>query len=329
MAAAPPASSEELPQELLGLVLLRLPSLSDRVRLRAVCRPWRAGAQPQQQKQLAPPLPWLALRDGSLVELAGAPVRCPSILRDGVFGYLAVDNLAFLVHHDGSCSLMNPLSGFMLHLPDMAPAVPRAIEKTKIFGGSGLRKAHVKAIMSSPVESTPDPLIAVLILEGFSIAISACKRPEAIDIAMSPGTTPGLPRKLYDIVFFDRNLYTLTGNEGLYVINLHAGSLCLSSGFHQCIPDDPKQLQIYNSSEQQVYHRGTGTAPEYLVLRYLAESNGKLLLMRRWMCYPQGAQLGDHDRTFWFDVFEADLTTVPGRWVKVDSLGGHAIFLGS
>lgn len=39
--------------------------------------------------------------------------------------------------------------------------------------------------------------------------------------------------------------------------------------------------------------------------------------------------LGDHDQTFQFEVFEADLSRVPGRWMKVDSLGGHAIFLGS
>ncbi|BAF18724.1 Os06g0148500 [Oryza sativa Japonica Group] len=33
--------------ELLGLVLRRLPSHADRVRLRAVCRPWRSNAEMQ------------------------------------------------------------------------------------------------------------------------------------------------------------------------------------------------------------------------------------------------------------------------------------------
>jgi hypothetical protein len=47
------------------------------------------------------------------------------------------------------------------------------------------------------------------------------------------------------------------------------------------------------------------------------------------MSYPQGARLGDHDRTVRFEVFMADLTTLPGRWTKVGSLDGHAIFLGS
>ena len=33
--------------------------------------------------------------------------------------------------------------------------------------------------------------------------------------------------------------------------------------------------------------------------------------------------------TYRFEVFEADLTTNPCQWRKVDSLGGQAIFLGS
>nr|CAB3480788.1 unnamed protein product [Digitaria exilis] len=272
MAAALPSSWEELPPELLGLVLHRLPSLGDRVRLRAVCRPWRAGAlvQRQQEKPLPPPLP-----------------------------YRAVDDLAFLVHDDGGCSLVNPLSGFTLDLPELAPAVHRAIDGMRTYyNHSHIRKAHVKAILSSPVESTPDPLVAVLILEGFSVVISACKQHKAINVRMSPGRNPGLPAKIHDIAFFQEKLYALTGREGLYA----------------------RAPNIY---------RGTGDDPEYLVLRYLAESNGRLLMMRRWMCHPRDSMLGDHDQTFQFEVFEADLSRVPGRWMKVDSLGGHAIFLGS
>uniref|UniRef100_A0A0E0MP59 KIB1-4 beta-propeller domain-containing protein n=1 Tax=Oryza punctata TaxID=4537 RepID=A0A0E0MP59_ORYPU len=66
-AAAATSSWSELPADLLGQVLLRLPSLADRVRLRT-----RQPAQPA----LPPPLPWFALRVGGLVDLDGAPVRC-------------------------------------------------------------------------------------------------------------------------------------------------------------------------------------------------------------------------------------------------------------
>ncbi|KAF8659090.1 hypothetical protein HU200_058733 [Digitaria exilis] len=262
MAAALPSSWEELPPELLGLVLHRLPSLGDRVRLRAVCRPWRAGAlvQRQQEKPLPPPLP-----------------------------YRAVDDLAFLVHDDGGCSLVNPLSGFTLDLPELAPAVHRAIDGMRTYyNHSHIRKAHVKAILSSPVESTPDPLVAVLILEGFSVVISACKQHKAINVRMSPGRNPGLPAKIHDIAFFQEKLYALTGREGLYAVELRAGSLggpdLSSGGFHRCITEDPDQLPIYDPREHQIYT----VEPE--------------MTLNTW---------------------------VPGRWMKVDSLGGHAIFLGS
>jgi hypothetical protein len=56
----------ELPPELLGLVFSCLPSQADRVRLRAVCRPWRSAARLQP---LPPPLPLLVLRGNTLLTL--------------------------------------------------------------------------------------------------------------------------------------------------------------------------------------------------------------------------------------------------------------------
>ncbi|KAL6644284.1 hypothetical protein ACP70R_015892 [Stipagrostis hirtigluma subsp. patula] len=740
MAAALPSSWEELPPDLLGLVLLRLLSHADRVLLRAVCRPWRAGAAAQR---LPPPLPWLALRDGSLVDLHGAPVRCAPIVREGAFSYLAVDNLAFLVHDDGGCSLLKPLSGQTLHLPELAAAVRRALDESKAartgvryrflqeagsgktpasasatpsakqaeavasaipsggsgrpvngrgvgpacgsvvragsrkgergglaaaervepawggrgrrrrsawpawpppssgtagagregpapgaaaeggrggagggglhggeeagagaaspwgaalllggraaspppppprphappsaaarppahhrpplpglpraspaslacaaspetrgrrrreregggggrrreeeegtretrtrirsreraarpagtggrqgeadgaggggrhercprFGGvsaggagravvggarhggggggrpavarhggggggrrraggrragggvrrsagggraaradgrlrvalldfaataafppadsalpwpgggaparprsplslcslfpapssapspgalarrlgrrgphtrwrshwetairSGTERLRFGAILSSPLDAASDPLLAFIIMEGSSVAISACKQHDAISISMRPKRTrntprirpigvsmcpeperPQGPRRIDDIAFLHAKLYALTRHEGLRVIDLDADRLSEptpSSGFHQWIPDDPKQQEVYNY----------GDDPGYLVMRYLTQSNGRLWMIRRWMSVPLNARLGDHDRTFRFEVFEADLATVPGRWTKADSLGGHAIFLGT
>lgn len=46
------------------------------------------------------------------------------------------------------------------------------------------------------------------------------------------------------------------------------------------------------------------------------------------MSFPPIARLGDHDRTWRFEVFEANLATIPGQWVKMESLGGLALFLG-
>jgi hypothetical protein len=57
-----PCSWSEVPLELAGLVLGRLPSHIDRVRFGAVCSQWRSAVQ---QVRLPPPLPLLALKDGS------------------------------------------------------------------------------------------------------------------------------------------------------------------------------------------------------------------------------------------------------------------------
>ncbi|CAL5006741.1 unnamed protein product [Urochloa decumbens] len=218
-----PASWEDLPADLIGLVLLRVPSLADRVRLRVACRPWRAAAK-QMKTLLPPPLPWLAFRDGSIVDLDGARVRCAPILRDGVFRYLAVDSLAFLIHHDGSCSLMNPLSGLTLPLP-------------KIY--------------------------------------SPCRVP-------SDRQSNQLPR------------------------TRHARDIAFLNGKHEASTPSPSMKGFGPSSLMPI------------------SSHQKHW---RWMAFPRKARLGTQDRTSRFEVLEADLSTVPGQWVKVDSLDGQAIFL--
>ncbi|CAL5011948.1 unnamed protein product [Urochloa decumbens] len=327
-----PASWEDLPADLIGLVLLRLPSLADRVRLRAACRPWRAAAK-QMKPSLPLPLPWLAFRDGSIVDLDGAPVRCAPILRDGVFRYLAVDNFAFLIHDDGACSLMNPLSGLTLPLPKIAPVVCRAIDRYYFYQQSQLRTTHDKVILSSPFDSTLDPLLTSIILEGNDVVISACKNHDAVNISMCPESSQLPPtRHAKDISFLNGKLYALTEYEGLWSIKLDANLLSepkSSLRFHQCIPKDPTQHEIHwcpDPNQQQPWDP-SDLPPGYIVVRYLAESNGRLLMIRRWMAFPRKARLGTQERTSRFEVFEADLSTVPGQWVKVDNLDGQAIFL--
>ncbi|GJN03322.1 hypothetical protein PR202_ga20752 [Eleusine coracana subsp. coracana] len=339
-APALPSSWEELPPDLLGLVLALLPCLADRVRLRAVCRTWRAAAAAQRHESLPPPLPWLALRDGSLISLDGAPVSCAPIIRKGVFSYRAVGNLAFLVHADGQCSLMNPLSGLTLPLPGLASAVLKQLDESKFYGRRDYHKTFVKMILSSPLDSAPDPLVAGIVMDGTSVAISACKQQGAISFNIRPkrnrrirplstGVSPPGPdtrqgpRRFDDIAFLHGRLYALTRHEGLRVIDLDSGHLQepkLSSGFQQCIADDPNQQEIYTCYTDD---------PGRVVLRYLVESNGRLLMVRRWMSFPRNCPVGDQDRTYQFEVFEADLSTIPGCWMKVDTLGDQAVFLGS
>ncbi|KAF0910787.1 hypothetical protein E2562_004760 [Oryza meyeriana var. granulata] len=115
----------DLQPELLGLVLLRLPSHADRVRLRAVCRPWRSSAS---LLQLPPQLPWLVLRDGAFLTLADGAVHRLSV--PGDVGHLVStgSDLLLLSHDDGMLSLMNPSSSTTAPLPDLSGALREEIE---------------------------------------------------------------------------------------------------------------------------------------------------------------------------------------------------------
>ena len=94
---------QDLPSELLGLVLLRLPSHADRVRLAAVCRPWRSNAR--LLRPLPPLLPWIALCDGTFLSLPDGTVhRLP--VPDDVYYGVSTGGALFLVHDDRRFSLI-------------------------------------------------------------------------------------------------------------------------------------------------------------------------------------------------------------------------------
>ncbi|XP_037462141.1 uncharacterized protein LOC119333309 [Triticum dicoccoides] len=90
----------------MGVVLSRLPSHANRVRLAAVCRPWRSNAR--LLRPLPPLLPWIALCDGTFLSLPDGAVHRLPVADDGVSVRASTGSRLFLVHGDGRCSLMNP-----------------------------------------------------------------------------------------------------------------------------------------------------------------------------------------------------------------------------
>nr|CAB3490242.1 unnamed protein product [Digitaria exilis] len=69
MAEATGPSWSDIPVDLAGKILGRLPALADRVRFAAVCPQWRAAAL---QGRLPPPMPLLLLPDATVYSLPGS-----------------------------------------------------------------------------------------------------------------------------------------------------------------------------------------------------------------------------------------------------------------
>ncbi|CAN6165165.1 unnamed protein product [Urochloa humidicola] len=293
------SSWADLQPELLGLVLLRLPSLVDRVRLRAVCRPWRSNARLQP---LPSPLPWLTLLDGTFLSIPdGKIIKMPAV-PDDAFCCGSSDSWLFFVRSNGQCSMLNPFSKARLDLPKLSikwfDAIPR-------FGPS-----FHKLVIPSPLVSSPD---SVAVLLGGSV----CMRRPSIATYMSGG--------IFDIAFFNGKLYGISPNGLIaFEINYDPDSKPKISAV-KCITKPPSLVALLPG-----LIRSSGKTSSYRVVHYLVECRGKLLkVMRSIECTNPGS--GDFlecDRTATFEVFEADLSTKPGQWRCAFNLGGHALFLG-
>uniref|UniRef100_J3MBA3 KIB1-4 beta-propeller domain-containing protein n=1 Tax=Oryza brachyantha TaxID=4533 RepID=J3MBA3_ORYBR len=258
MAAPDPSGDRswaDLPPDLLGLVLLRLPSHADRIRLPAVCRPWRSGAR-LQAKLLPPLLPWLVLPDGTFLTLPDGAVHCLPVTDDVT--HLVSIGSDLLLTNGGVLSLMNPSS---------SSSSPRAVAEWKPPAGGSI-----------------------------------------VDIALFQG-------KLYCLAIDKRH-----EDEELYILGVF-GEQPMVSDF-KCIhspsddegDDDDEWFKPYS-------------ADSYV-------SGDRLLMVRRWINLPPmlPRDSGIVERTRCFEVFEAvDGLTGGGcgRWIKVDALMGHALFVSS
>ncbi|EEE53528.1 hypothetical protein OsJ_36722 [Oryza sativa Japonica Group] len=263
-------------------------------------------------------MPWLALRDGGLIDLDGNPVRCPRpILRDGVVSFHPVGggNLVFLEHDDGGCSLMNPLSAAsgdrddpLLPLPELAAAHR---DHVVLSGGGGF------------LVIAADTLVAALILNRCAVAISTCKRHDGAAASFSFMDERSRIRSVWlrataicAIAFLHGKLYAVTSKEGLHVLDLDNGGGGEGGAvLRPCIADDPEKKSVHVDVER----RG------HLVVRYVVESGGRLLMVRWWKSLPPPVWSADRPPSR-FDVLEA--ADGLGRWKAVDSLRGRALFLG-
>ncbi|CAN6301077.1 unnamed protein product [Urochloa humidicola] len=313
MAARQCSSWSDLQPELLGLVLRRLPSLADRIRLRAVCRAWRHHAR---LEPLPPPLPWLTLNDGTFLSLPDGEIHRVPVPDDARRCHGSTGNWLFLEHSGGVCSLTNPFSKAAVQLPEV-----RTIWCREKANSHQRYPVYLKLVPLSSLDPSPHSLCAVLIMDNkYSSKISICQPPTA-----SAFRVPN-QKHILDVAFYDGKLYALS-QEKLFVLEVDSSYKgTLETPPIKCIVDS---IDDPGTTVQSFADKGY----DCMYWGYLAESRGRLLYVRRLVgvlaTVPKKDRM-EHVRTLLFALFEADLTSNScGQWKRVNSLGGQALFVGT
>lgn len=299
----------DLPPELLGLVLKRLPSLADRVRLRAVCHPWHSNGLLQQ---LPVPFPWLTLPDGTFFSIPGGEVhRMP--IPDGASCCGSIDNWLFLMSSVETCTLMNPFSKTTLELPNLVKVWRREARYA-----SDPKQLLYKLVTPSPLDISPDSLIAALIKDGGNGTLCISQPPIATYLVQ--GNRKPL-QHLFDVAFFDGKLYAVSVFGKLFILK-----------FRNNLGSKPKIKCVIESLGD--CRGGPECIPREEVCTYrlyLVECGGRLLMVRRFIRRVGPLSRDDvfeNMQTGGFVVLEADLHSNPCRWRRIRELGGHALFIG-
>ncbi|VAH98131.1 uncharacterized protein LOC119287758 [Triticum dicoccoides] len=300
----------DLPPELLGLVLKRLPSLADRVRLRAVCHPWRSNSMLQP---LPLPFPWLTLPDGTFLSIPNGEIHRIS-LPEGACCQGSIGNWLFLTHNDDVCYLMNPFSKTRLELPKLAKIWKRGI----LDLDSRFSPIFYKLVVPFPLDSSPCSLVAALIMDDSNCGTLCISEPPFETDSFRDDEHPVL--HLGDVAFFDGKLYGLCGSGHLFIFELDKDLFIASM---ECVIHSLGDL---GGTPQSLPREGACMVRDYLV-----ECGGRLLMVIRWFrstARPTSDDCLEHDRTVALGVFEADLHAEPVGWRTVSDLDGHALFLG-
>ncbi|WVZ64400.1 hypothetical protein U9M48_013915 [Paspalum notatum var. saurae] len=298
----------------MGLVVKCLPSLADRVRLRAVCHQWRSNARS------FPLLPWLTLPDGAFPSIPdGEIIRMPVPEDARCCG--SIDNWLLLMKSDGACSLMNAFSKATVELPKLADVWRHDLSNAI----SGFSPILYKPVILSPLDSSPDSLVAVLILDdGHCSTVCICQPPTATDVS---STRAMHALEVFDdVAFFNGKLHGVASSDKLFVFDIDYD-----------LSDKPKISSIRciinfrDGFGLRDLPHPVSRARKHIKRQYLVECCGRLLRVRRFLQSDrpgEASRYWKHQRTVAFDVFEAGLSTNSRRWRKVNNLGGQVLFVG-
>ncbi|KAF6991969.1 hypothetical protein CFC21_009008 [Triticum aestivum] len=320
----PPALSwSSIPLDLAGLVLRLLPAHADRARFASVCPQWRAAAR---QQLLPPPLPLLALPDGTFYSLPYTkPFRFPGC---GFAGYQSACGSWLVFPRDDGCFLVDPFSRETVTLPPLSSVrlrPPNAVAKWSYEHGAKVADPYVtwmhmkdsdKLHISKLVVCSPN-LVAALVGIGYTSQILMCQ-PGALSWSVRAYDRC---KRFEDMSFYQGKLYALTKGENLLVVNISDDH---STG-------DPQVSRIGQAIKGDPWYSIAFTNNTMLCKKlYLVESCGALLMVRRTIvCRVPEPGLYSEAVAGWsaFEVFKADFEH--SRWVSVSTVGANQVlFLG-
>ncbi|CAN6179335.1 unnamed protein product [Urochloa humidicola] len=330
------SSWSDLPSDLLGIVLPRLHSLTDRIRVGAVCRPWRSAARLHYPK-LPPPMPWVALGDRAYLDVINASVHELNLdLPPDADCSGSVDHLLFLTRYGGGCFLADPFSGAVHPVPDLAFFL-KDLTREEMFSMTFRLSVSVRKVQAHwPAPgSAAAPVVAALI-DNTENGRASCRTTIFIFRAV---TDTGVGRENYrtmsvdlrrvlDIAFFRGNLYALSMHGQLIAVEIDeegsSGNPIITNVKYAI--KNPRAGSYDNFDYYEEDEIVDSVSYEKLFPTneaYLVESGDHLLMLKPWIVNNDGPC--DNGG---FDVYEADLDTIPSQWKPVHNLHGRALFLG-
>ncbi|GJN00812.1 hypothetical protein PR202_ga18028 [Eleusine coracana subsp. coracana] len=253
----------DLQPEILGLVLKRLPALADRVRLRAVCHPWRRNAL---LEPLPPRFPWSTLLDGTFLGIPEGQIHRMPLPNDARYCHGSVGSWLFLEHRDDGCSLLNPFSKDVVRLPNLDTIWRHMVTNHRNPEYPFVFKL---VLLSSSRDVSPDSLFAVLVADNnYNSVISICRSQNATSFRVPDD------ERISDAAFFDGKLYALSARK-FYVLAVDTSYMGKPAVPPMtCIADT-----VCDSGEVEPRSKPKGYICAYW--SYLVESSGRLLHVRR------------------------------------------------
>lgn len=324
-AAADPSSWDGLLLELLLLILSRLHCLADRANFAAVCSIWRYAARLAEAPLTQ--LPWLLFPSrgkttfsiSSFLSGTRRWISLPDDLRGARLygshpGGWVVASLGRAVGNVAA----NLISGERVPLPDMLQIDAGYLVSwyRRRCLPSNTTPLIIRAIAFSAVPTLENCVAAALINWGTQSDMAFCCPAWGQQYWSTSGWDV---ENLEDMVYFDGGVWT-----GFHVIN----HVELLSVFATMLPDNIIQRMTYPVQRQDddvlpSLPESTSTS------RYLVESRGRLLMVRRYYTYESDGVC----QTLLFRVFQLEIQKLAdgsstASWLELNSMDGRVLFLG-